>query len=260
MSVAPLAAKAPRFMPDGYGDLGRIGLVFIHSSVVMENEMWAMATPGVSIHTSRLRIGKINVKDIGAMMDSPAFETSVRLLAECPIDVLLFGGTSASFLHGNAWDARVTERMESWAPGITAVTTATACRAALSHLGIGAVSLATPYIDEVHGRCAAWLEANGHPVMAHRNLGILEDRALAEVPLDEIYDLCLSVDHPKAEAIFISCTNFRSIAVIAALEERLGKPVISAVQASMWYALRLMKVAGARPGYGVLMRDVECAI
>jgi maleate isomerase len=244
-------------MPDGYGDLGRIGLVFIHSSVVMENEMWAMAAPGVSIHTSRLRIGKINVHDIGAMMDSPAFETSVRLLAECPIDVLLFGGTSASFLHGNAWDERVTAQMASWAPGITPVTTATACRAALAHLGIGAVSLATPYIDEVHTRCAAWLETNGHPVMAQRNLGILEDRALAEVPLEEIFDLCVSVDHPKAEAIFISCTNFRSIAVIAALEERLGKPVISAVQASMWHALRLIKVAGARPGYGVLMRDVE---
>ena len=86
----------------------------------MENEMWAMAAPGVSVHTSRIRIGKINVRDIGAMMESPEFETSVRLVAEAPVDVVLFGGTSASFLHGNAWDEatilRIAHQLERATP------------------------------------------------------------------------------------------------------------------------------------------------
>lgn len=244
-------------MPDGWGSMGRIGLVYLHSSVVMENEMWAMAAPGVSIHTTRLRIGKINVADIGAMVEAPEFEAAVRLVAGAPIDVLLFGGTSASFLHGNAWDERTTARMECWAPGVRAVTTATACRAALASLGVGPVSLVTPYLDEVHVRCASWLASNGHPIVADANLRISEDRALAEVPLEQVYDMCLAVDRPEADAVFISCTNFRSVGAIAALEARLGKPVVSAVQASMWYALDIMGVRGARPGYGRLMRSAE---
>jgi maleate isomerase len=226
----------------------------------MENEMWAMAAPGVSVHTSRIRIGKINVRDIGAMVESPEFETSVRLVAEAPVDVVVFGGTSASFLHGNAWDEATTARMQSWSGGVPALTTATACVQALAALDIGKVALATPYAEEVHERCAAWLTANGHPVTRGRFLSITEDRALAEVPLEEIWDLCMAVDTPDADAIFISCTNFRSIALIKALEQRLGKPVISAVQASMWGALRLIGVAGARPGYGRLMADVESDI
>lgn len=246
-----------RLMPDLWGDKARIGLVYLHSSVVMENEMWAMAAPGVSIHVSRLRIGRIDVHDIGAMVESPEFETAVRLVAGAPVDVVLFGGTSASFLHGNAWDEMTTRRMEGWAPETRAITTATACTRALAHLGVGKVALATPYLEEVHDRCAAWLEQNGHPVTRGRHLGIHEDRALAEVPLEDIWDLCLSVDTPDAEALFISCTNFRSIALIAALEERLGKPVVSAIQASMWGALDLIGVKGAKPGYGRLMASVE---
>lgn len=253
-------ALPARLMPDGWGSKGRIGLVYLHSSVVMENEMWAMAAPGVSVHTSRIRIGKINVRDIGAMVESPEFETSVRLVAEAPVDVVLFGGTSASFLHGNAWDEATTARMQGWAGGTPALTTATACVRALAGLGIGKVALATPYVEEVHERCASWLAANGHPVTDGRFLSITEDQALAEVPLGDIWDLCRSVDTPDADAIFISCTNFRSIALIRALEEELGKPVISAIQASMWGALKVMGVAGARPGYGRLMADVEADI
>lgn len=62
----------------------------------------------------------------------------------------------------------------------------------------------------------------------------------------------LSVDHPDATAIFISCTNFRSVGAIEALEDRLGKPVISAVQASFWHSLDVLDVNGAKPGYGRL--------
>ena len=34
----------------------------------------------------------------------------------------------------------------------------------------------------------------------------------------------------------------------------------AAIQASMWGALKVMGVAGARPGYGRLMADVEADI
>ena len=63
-----------------------------------------------------------------------------------------------------------------------------------------------------------------------------------------------SVDHPEASAIFISCTNFRTVGVIEALEAELGKPVISAIQASFWHCLEAVDVNGARPGYGSLLK------
>jgi maleate isomerase len=243
----------PPFAYDGYGDRCRIGLVFIASSVVMEAEMWAMADRGVSVHTSRMRLAKVTVEGIDQMMRSPELEEASRLAAAAPIDVLCFGGTSASFLHGTAWDHALIARMREWAPQPKLTTASTATLAALAALDVGPVALATPYVARVHERAIWFLAENGHPVVASAHLGIEEDRALAEVPLERIYDLCLEVDRPEAEAIFISCTNFRSVAVIAALETALGKPVVSAVQASFWHCLELADVNGAKAGYGRLL-------
>jgi len=243
----------PTFNHDGYGSMAKIGLIYLHSSVVMESEMWAMAAPGVSVHTSRIKIGPITVEGIDAMMRSPELEQAARLIAGAPIDVLVFGGTSASFLHGTAFDRALIERMRTWAPGVPVTTASTATLAALEAVGAGPVALATPYVDEVHERAVRFLEENGHRVVSGRNLGIDSDHALAEVPLERVYELARSVDHPQASAVFISCTNFRTVGAIAALEHALGKPVVSAVQASFWHALELAGVDGARPGYGRLL-------
>ncbi|SFD97768.1 maleate cis-trans isomerase family protein [Roseivivax sediminis] len=246
--------KAPAFAYDGYGERARIGLIFMASSVVMENEMWAMAPRGVSVHTTRIKLPKVNVEGIQAMMDAPQLEEAARLLASAPIDVLCFGGTSGSFLHGTAYDEALTAKLKNWAPGIAVNTASTGSLAALKALDVGPVVLATPYVDAVHERAIRWLGENGHEVLASDNLRIDEDQALAEVPLEKIFDMVCAMDHPDAEAVFISCTNFRSAAVIGALEEELGKPVVSAVQASFWHALRLAGVEDDCPDYGRLFR------
>ena len=254
-AAAP-AGQRPAFHYDGDGALVRIGLIYMASSVVMESEMWAMAAEGVSIHTTRIKLPKVTVEGIEAMMTAPQLEEAARLLGSAPIDVLCFGGTSASFLHGTAYDQALTKKLVGWAPGKKVNTASTASLAALAAMKAGPVALATPYVDEVHMRARRFLEENGHTVLRHRNLGIDTDTALAEVSLDEVYDLVRSVDHPDATAIFISCTNFRSVGAIEALETALGKPVISAIQASFWHSLTLAGVKGGKPGYGSLMHSV----
>lgn len=57
---------------------------------------------------------------------------------------------------------------------------------------------------------------------------------------------------PDADAVFISCTGMRTIPIIETLEADLKKPVISAVQASMWYALKVLGINDLVPGTGSL--------
>jgi len=249
-TLAPPAT--PNFRFDGSGTLCRLGLIYIASSIVMDAEWAAMAAPGVSVHTTRIKLPKVTVEGIEEMMDSPELAQAARLVGSAPIDLLCFGGTSASFLHGTAYDHALIAKMKQWVPGPLINTASTATLAALRKVAAGKVALATPYVDAVHAKAIRFLEENGHQVVRHANLRIDEDRALAEVPLAQVYDLVRSVDHPEASAIFISCTNFRSVGAIEALEQALGKPVISAVQASFWHCLELLQIAGARPGYGQL--------
>lgn len=242
----------PVFHYDGNGTDLRIGLIFMASSIVMESELWAMAAPGVAVHTTRIRLPKVTVEGIEEMMNAPELRQAAELLASAPIDVLCFGGTSASFLHGTAYDRGLTEKMQGWAPGPKITTASTATLAALREVGASSLVLATPYVDAVHARAIRFLEENGHEVVSHRNLGIDSDQALAEVSLQEIFDMVCELDRPEASAVFISCTNFWSAGVIDALEDRLGKPVVSAVQASFWHCMEITDVNGARPGYGQL--------
>jgi maleate isomerase len=223
------------------------------SSTVMEPEMYAMAPPGVSIHTSRVTLPDVTVEGIDAMMRSPELEQAVRLAAQAPLDVLVFGGTSASFLHGSAWDRELISRMEAWS-GLTGrcTTTSTASLQALHQVGAGPISLATPYVTPVLDRACSFFSENDHPVVASRGLGITDDHALADVPLETVYEMCRQVDSPDASALFISCTNLRSVGVIEALEQELAKPVVSAVQASLWHALQLAGVTREVSGYGTL--------
>lgn len=251
--AASLSTDArPRFRPDGSGTLARIGLIYIASSIVMDAEMAAMAADGVAIHTTRIKLPKVTVEGIEEMMNAPQLEEAARLVGSAPIDILCFGGTSASFLHGTAYDRALIAKMKAWVPHCPSTTASTATLAALREVGAGKVALATPYVTPVHERAIRFLSENGHEVVRHANLGIDTDHALAEVPLEKVYDLVLSVDHPEATAIFISCTNFRSAGAIEALEQALGKPVISAVQASFWHCLDVLGVNGARAGYGRL--------
>jgi maleate cis-trans isomerase len=65
------------------------------------------------------------------------------------------------------------------------------------------------------------------------------------------------VDRPDAQAIFVSCTDFRTLEIIESLEQKLGKPVISSNSASMWKMLRLLGDTRVVPGAGQLFRESE---
>ncbi len=63
------------------------------------------------------------------------------------------------------------------------------------------------------------------------------------------------VDRPEAQAVFISCSNLRTLDIIEKLERDLGKPVITSNQASLWGMLRLIGDRRAIPGAGRLFRE-----
>ena len=68
-----------------------------------------------------------------------------------------------------------------------------------------------------------------------------------------IFNAALEADRNDADAVFISCTAIRAVEVIDKIEQKLGKPVITAVQAMFWQSLRLAGFKGKISGYGQLM-------
>lgn len=241
-------------MKDYYGWRARIGLIYMASSTVMEPEFAAMAPEGVSFHTSRIHLPEATVGGLASMMGDEEVERCTRELVRAPLDCVVFGGTSASFLEGIGWDEKVRQRMESVSEGIPATTTSTASLRALRAIEASSITLATPYIEEVTERGRRFFEQNGIAVRNAEGLGIKDDHAIGAVTTQAVYRFVRSMADRRAEAVFISCTNFRTIGAIAALEEDLGMPVVTANQASFWDALRLAGVRAPVDGFGRLLK------
>jgi len=88
-------------------------------------------------------------------------------------------------------------------------------------------------------------------------MGYSDNLELNDIPLQRVYDYARSVVEPDADTIFISCTGLRTIGAIEALEADLGRPVISAIQATFWDALRITGINEAKPGFGSLFENWE---
>ncbi|HMK79545.1 MAG TPA: aspartate/glutamate racemase family protein [Xanthobacteraceae bacterium] len=239
-------------MRDYTGWRAKIGLIYMASSTVMEPEFHAMAPEGVSIHTTRIPLPKASAEGIKSMMTEGPLEGAAALLAQAPLDACVFGGTSASFLEGRGFNDVVANRMRKVMGAIPVTTASTAALLAMRTLGVKRMTFVGPYIEEVTARGRAFFEANGIEVLSAHGLGITADHELGAVPLERVYGFAKACADAAAEAIFISCTNLRTVGAIEALEQDLGVPVVSAIQSSFWHALALAGVGARVTGFGSL--------
>lgn len=235
-----------------YGWRARIGIVYPDTGTVMEPECYAMAPEGVTIHTDRLPLSIMTVDGIGDMMKSDATERCTESLAEAPLHSIVFGGTSATFLKGIGYDEEIRARMARVSRGIPVTTTSSAALKGLRALGVRRLTFVGPYDDEVTERGRVFFGQNGFDVLNARGMGLQKDKDVGAVTLETVYHLVRSATHRDSDGVFISCTNLRSVGAIADLERDLGIPVVSAIQASFWDALRVAGVRASKPGFGRL--------
>jgi maleate isomerase len=243
-------------LPDtlSWNDAVRLGFIELSTSITLSAETAEGLPAGVEALMTRMRLprGEVSAQALGEMVDSDRLEQATRELADADAAVVAFACTTGSLIRGAGFDAELVERMQGAAP-VRATTTSTALLAALSALGITRVAVATPYVDELNELEVAFLEAQGFEVVGLRGLGIESDPEIARVPYERTRELARATDDPSAEAVFISCTNLPTLALLAGLEEELGKPVISSNAVTIWHALSLAGVQPSGNGRGSLL-------
>ena len=116
----------------------------------------------------------------------------------------------------------------------------TAAVAALGALGVGSVGIVSPYVASVAGPIRAAFEAAGFDVPATLSFGEEVEARVARIDPASIRDAALEVGAAGGvEAVFLSCTNLRTLDIIEDLERPLRLPVISSNQALAWHMARV---------------------
>jgi maleate cis-trans isomerase len=238
-----------------YGQRGRIGLIVPSSNTVCEPEMAALCPPGVATYATRI-LFEPTLEGLKAMKDHVG-RAAAELSSEGMSHVIAFCCTVGSMIGGSDHDVDIIRLIEE-KTGVPAVTTTTALKAALNALGVSRIAVATPYTLEIDELEKSLLENMGYEVTElkgyheHVDPKAFKNDMIGRLGPEIAYELVLSVDGPRNEALFISCTNFRAVDVIQRLEDKTGKPVLSSNQVTMWHSLCKLGIHDGLKGYGRL--------
>lgn len=246
----PQTASGPETWPKGAGGVrARIGMLVPSGNIVAEEQVRAMLPVDIALHVTRLPLTDSSEKALGKMTDS--LPQAAQMLADARVDLIAFNCTAVSTRSPDA-DSEIARRITQ-VTGAPALTTGEALVAGLRALQARRVVLVTPYLAPIVEREAAFLTHHGFETLAAVGAGIDSNWDMAQADPKTWYDLTLAQRDDAAQAYVLSCTAIRSAEVIDALEDHLGRPVLTSNQALAWLAARRAGVTTAVPGYGALL-------
>ncbi len=229
---------------------GRLGLIVLQVDETIEADFRRLFPSEIALHISRIPSGaELNPETIAQMETDLPF--AARLLPQVPrYDAVGYACTSGTTLIGSARvEALVGAELETSA----VCNPLDAAVRALGHIGALRVGIVSPYIDAVAAPVRAAFEARGITVAHSINFDEEIEANVARISANTVTQAAEALaTQGGIDAIFLSCTNLRTLDLIPALETRLGLPVLSSNQVLAWDMARHLPDPQVCAGFGRL--------
>src|SRR5262245_47671793 len=150
-------------MPDALGYRAKLGVLVPSTNTIVEPDFYAMAPPGVTIHTARIFVPSARMDDdasFEALIERSGDATS-RAIADvvtCEPTYLVLGMSSESFWNGRQGNEALQHRVQNLC-GLRLATGASAIERALAVLGVRRISMLSPYQPIADTRMRAFIES-----------------------------------------------------------------------------------------------------
>ena len=248
------------WMPDGAGTRARIGVLTPHMDAVPESEFQALAPDGVSIHAARIPLGMVGPDgeiiphvdaDIAkAFAEPPAVDNAASLLSAVSPSAIVFAFTSSSYIMGPDEDVSLKKRLEQRTKNIPVIIQSEALVVALRTLNAERIVLVHPpwYSDELDALGASYFKNSGFEILGHGQAKLRDD--YGDMTQEQIFHWVTTHTPENADAAVIGGGVGRATGVINEIENYLNISVLSANQASFWFALRTSGIEDRINGYG----------
>ncbi|NCX19531.1 MAG: Asp/Glu racemase, partial [Rhodobacteraceae bacterium] len=131
-------------------------------------------------------------------------------------------------------------------PNAQVCTPITAVMRALNELGARKIGMVTPYIPDVSQQMRNLLIENGFEISALVSFEVSTEAIVARITADAIKRAVRAASVDGADAVFVSCTNLRTVDVIGDLEDELGIAIVTSNQALAWDMLTSVGISTAQ--------------
>jgi maleate isomerase len=223
-----------------------MGLVVLQTDETLEQDFRRMLPLNVSLYASRVPSGAEVTRESLAAMEGHLRGAASLLPPAVAFDVVGYGCTSGTAQIGADQIAR---RIKQGARTAEVTEPVSALIAACHAMDIRSLAFLSPYVAEVSGHLRQVLADRkiSSPVFGSFDEG--EEAKVAKISARSIHEAACDLARQRgADAIFLSCTNLRTLDVIEPLEADTGLPVLSSNQVLAWHMCQL--AGQVQPAFG----------
>jgi len=233
----------------------RIGHVTPSSNIWLEPLTYAMNRPfdgRVTHHFSRIRVTHLALESSSeAQFQLEPMLAGARLLADAPIDAIVWNGTSASW-RGLENDHMLCDAIRNQT-GLTVSTSTIAFYKTFAEFGWTKIGLALPYTSDVAADIAREYGRQGLTVTGRAQLGIRENVGIGAASPDDIRRLLREAAAGKPDCIAVVCTNFNATELVEEMEAELGIPIVDSIAITFREALKITDAWAPIAGWGKVL-------
>ncbi|MCZ6592830.1 MAG: hypothetical protein O7B98_17060 [Alphaproteobacteria bacterium] len=233
-------------MTDRYGPRGVLAFLVPQQNANMQPEYEAMRPTGVSNQIYRFELESQEAVEEAVLRALPACHG-------CWPDMII-GGNS---LEMRSWSVErqilYREELRERAQGVPIVNATDATEAALRAVGAKRIGIMSPLGEASAKSAKKYYEDLGFELPYDTWLGIGHPKDSINVPIATIEAAFEAVDHDDIDTLLHVGGSLGVADMVEPLEAKFGKPVISVIPATYWFALRTQGVDDPIPGFGQLL-------
>lgn len=233
----------------------RLGLLVLQADETVEDDLRRLLPDTVRLLVSRVPSGaEVSIASLAAMEDH--LTAAAGLFPRgAALDAVGYACTSGSAQIG---PERIAALVGAGVATRSVTNPLSALIAACRVTGTTRLAILSPYVASVSERLRAVLAESGVETPVFGTFAEPEEASVARIEeASVVAAACRMAEGEAVDALFLSCTNLRTLGAVPALEARLGLPVFSSNLVLAWHMLALAGHESAGDTPGTLLRHTS---
>lgn len=235
----------------------QIGLIVLQSDETIERDMRTLLPADVEFLVSRVPSGASVTSESLQAMEAVLTQSASMFPAGACLSGVAYGCTSGTAQIGVGRIAALI-RAGVTTPEVTQPVSALI--AACQELNVSRIGLVSPYIASVSDVLRNVLAVSGIRITQFTSFNEPVEEKVVRIGPQMIKDAAIEIgSNPDCEAVFLSCTNLRTLDVIDDIEAHIKKPVLSSNQVLAWHLAQSAGFGAGDCTAGMLLKSLPAS-